>query len=870
MSVQERIDVANKIEAWDNQVIAVLTPEIDKGAAGDRQIRHLCDQAFAVKNVVRKRLLLSLCFIESSGHPSGQYQERLRCNDRQLRWPNVSWAGYDQESMRADLAQVIFVERPVCVSSSPEAPSRGANQTIDILDSSESSDIGEVDALHRNKSIVGPDGTILLPEVHPIICQVPDSLESDDDIEVIQPECAPHRLTMPSEQCIGSSQDMLQQDAGAKDSKEDCDHVMMEALRQNTVDSRGRGGTASPQASEPGLARKRSSPPAPPEVHAIKKIKLHRRALALPLSLRQQAPPRGTRTTARAIEAAVTAAIASRADLNKRSRLQIPQVQAFDEAALYEFFRLPPPTSSSSRADFFLDEVRLESTDGSQAFSLLEIGLSILGQDIVLRGEASPNEDLASLDPLAPDVVAAREDAGDGICEVAISAQQLRLVPTLLGLWIYSPKGRYLVRSLAMDRPELHKDALVFFKYWLIAQNARIHGQHPDGWPRVMRELNAALDGTEVASDAPPFFVEADVVLDYLSPERTRDRNFARLLHDVLFNPPFLTPRVYHIIAPFVLPNTIRTDPDFDFAVFDAEGLAGKEELNRAAQDVREAEIVEAVASGPSKAARCPSSAYGESRSRRRAIKTYEKAVLGGQPYQAGDTVLIIGCPPAREHDATPWVAKVMYFFTYDDQDNRDVFAHVRWYTPRSESSLGKVAHPRALLDVDTCDSLDASFIVRHLAITFVYGAEIPPATGFYVEYLWDIERHGFSAIKKEDQEIGKAAQVRLRQAHLANCPCCARRLIEFDALTPELDKSNRKTKNKRKAGSWIAAPVWREVESSFMLAGACYQTHGQVSLFDFALVSQTPSITSATWCTCRTTISLKTPMSDNRSCSHN
>jgi hypothetical protein len=302
----------------------------------------------------------------------------------------------------------------------------------------------------------------------------------------------------------------------------------------------------------------------------------------------------------------------------------------------------------------------------------------------------------------------------------------------------------------------------------------------------------------------------------------------ARLLHDLLFDPPFLTPRVYHMVASFVLPNSIRTDPNYDFAKLDAASLAGKEELAQATREVQEATIAKAAPQGASSPACCPSSTYGENaKFRPRPIATYQAAVIDGHAYSAGDTVLVVGAAPKdsyRDQDATPWFARIIYFYTYDDdaddgQDQEALYAHVRYYTHRGETTLGAVSHARALVDIDSCDQLAAAFIVRPFKISYVYGDALPPDTGFYVDWAWDVERHCFSTIKREDETVDKAAQARLRQSNLADCASCARRLTEFDHLTEE--RGRRGARSKRKAGSsWVEKPTREEIGSGFTLAG--------------------------------------------------
>jgi hypothetical protein len=54
MDQRERDLVSAKIDGWDEAIISVLTPEIDKRLKGeqDQRVIQLCDQAFMVKNVV--------------------------------------------------------------------------------------------------------------------------------------------------------------------------------------------------------------------------------------------------------------------------------------------------------------------------------------------------------------------------------------------------------------------------------------------------------------------------------------------------------------------------------------------------------------------------------------------------------------------------------------------------------------------------------------------------------------------------------------------------------------------------------------------------------------------------------------------------
>ena len=60
MSFEEREVVRTRIDSWSDDVMAVLTPEIDKGTSGDIELKSLCDRASAVRNVVSGEAPLSL------------------------------------------------------------------------------------------------------------------------------------------------------------------------------------------------------------------------------------------------------------------------------------------------------------------------------------------------------------------------------------------------------------------------------------------------------------------------------------------------------------------------------------------------------------------------------------------------------------------------------------------------------------------------------------------------------------------------------------------------------------------------------------------------------------------------------------------
>lgn len=382
-----------------------------------------------------------------------------------------------------------------------------------------------------------------------------DGLEGGDDreecktlsdgelLEVsVEPDAQSSRAVYSNAECAGSRPG---DESDGHTAVVDSEEAVVEALQSDA--------TSSSPAPQP-------SPSAPQELkpkHKTKRALVNSANDKIKLKKKARIPPRKStlRPRRRAIDNSrdlfkIRQHVKSEVHDDDKIPLRLPDAQ-YDELHLYEFFRLPIPVDSDSRADFFLDDAVLEAADCSQTFSLLEIVLRSAHLEVRLRGEALPMID-ADLqqelegedDPPLPPMHTYKNV--DGIRRVEIAHHSLeRLVPMVDGLWIYTHRARYLVRSLLPARDPLAASQIEnvsrFYAYWHVAQRYAIWGQHGEGQFRVIREMNAALqqhtESVAAAIRSMPEGWNVRLPLAELS-ENKRDRPIVEALYETLYNPP--------------------------------------------------------------------------------------------------------------------------------------------------------------------------------------------------------------------------------------------------------------------------------------------------------------------------------------------
>lgn len=115
---------------------------------------------------------------------------------------------------------------------------------------------------------------------------------------------------------------------------------------------------------------------------------------------------------------------------------------------------------------------------------------------------------------------------------------------------------------------------------------------------------------------------------------------------------------------------------------------------------------------------------------------------------------------------ASLWFAIIAYFYQQKRVDG--LRAHVRYFSHRRDTTIGSIAHARALVDIDFCDALAAQDIVEKTTIHRVYGSKPPPPSGFFVDYSWDVEHSSFETLRPDDETLPEPVAARLEEAGLA------------------------------------------------------------------------------------------------------
>ncbi|ORY77245.1 hypothetical protein BCR35DRAFT_116324 [Leucosporidium creatinivorum] len=543
-----------------------------------------------------------------------------------------------------------------------------------------------------------------------------------------------------------------------------------------------------------------------------------------------------------------------------------PEHNPHHESYLYSHFHRPPPTDRKTRAIFALDSFKLLNKSTKALVSLLSIQSGASNDKLRLKGRACTlsDEEGAEFEAAERATSDPSKDEQDGMRKVLIAGHDIvGLTLSLDGMYLETRQARYLLRQPSTDYEQLAAIAQRLHALYLVGRENFVLGQNRKGSDLVLKSLNDAI----AKAGREPSTLEAALHWSWqteglLSPLQATnvDKEIAGILYEQLPNTPYVTRFVYDLVVRHLFPGMIRTDFGYDPSIGEQQRAADEALLQAAQEEVLKFEA------GAVPTVKLPKSTQGtkliDSKSilnaeePRTAITVFKEALIAGVLYRAGDTVLVMGESPRRaaqgqslskekkstcEDDdeegvqdgdvdaaiekelrqeratksstlsdvTAPWFARIGYFFYKDKgKDKHHLYVHLDWFHHLRATPLGAVAHARALVYADQCDSISADGIIRKVEVKRVNPEETIPDEGFYFGFFWNKETGAYEDVDTLDDPdlvdwtLGDAAQ-------LPRCVSCARRLVEGAVSVEDLEPS------KAEQDARISVPVWVSPEKS-------------------------------------------------------
>ncbi|SCV73851.1 BQ2448_6281 [Microbotryum intermedium] len=471
----------------------------------------------------------------------------------------------------------------------------------------------------------------------------------------------------------------------------------------------------------------------------------------------------------------------------------------------------------------------------------------------------------------------------DGVRKVIIAASDIvGLVPRL-----ERSSGRpclYLVTKLGSYRLETPNDsyrkghffdrARIYINLFVFGRETHVLGQNNRPIRDLVADLMAKLYDYKLVKTTmqtlrrlPPDYQLPKPLPSYA--DYARDLEIARLLHRHLVNTPFVTPIIYNLVAPFLEPKSLRTD--------ERAAILGRAEADSAAavevQEQMEQAILdwwedksdpETALEGAGLLKEHPDRANGRDGDRLfgSGITVYDCMRVETNVFKTGDTVLVAGTPtdvqneaedasaierarmeaqredqegdwyddgpppsfPTKALPAKLWYAKIVYFFTLNDDTDpdRDIKAHVSWLIPLCDTPLGSLAPKRALYYNDHCSTISANTIAQKINIVELdHHSGVPPSTGLYYSLHWDRHTNNYVDSHPVEYLSGPKTFERCDTASIVRCSSCERRIEESE--TSFFDP---KTELSTDRASWIESspiPAFKVGQNTYHLGDYCY-----------------------------------------------